>query len=73
MGGSLSGPGVALSRPWRIPVRLVVQHRLATRGWREPCRDPLIREDLPEGVHTMRVRISHAVRAHDVGPSSTEP
>jgi CHAD domain-containing protein len=55
VGGQSTGP-VGPSGP-EDPVQLLVQHRLATQLKELQRRDPLVRENLPEGVHTMRVGV----------------
>ena len=40
---------------WHDPVSALVQHRLQTQVRELVLRDPLAREDLPEGIHAMRV------------------
>jgi CHAD domain-containing protein len=53
--GPTSEP-VAPVRP-KDPVQQLVHHRLTTQLEELRRRDPLAREDLPEGVHTMRVAV----------------
>ncbi|WP_432476134.1 CHAD domain-containing protein [Nocardioides sp. GXQ0305] len=55
LGGEPS-PADAPSRA-KDPVQALVQHRLATQLGVLLRRDPLARENLPEGVHTMRVAV----------------
>lgn len=55
----LGGPPAPAAQPTRAkdPVQSLVQHRLATQLDVVVRRDPLAREDLPQGVHTMRVAV----------------
>jgi len=53
LGRPLDGPPDPL-RP-HDPVALLLQHRVAAQVRELVLRDPLAREDLPEGVHAMRV------------------
>jgi CHAD domain-containing protein len=55
----LGGPGAEPVAPSRGKdrVQLLVQHRLATQLDELRRRDPAARQDLPEGVHTMRVAV----------------
>ena len=47
--------GVAAPTRWHDPVTALVQHRLESQVHELVLRDPLAREDLPDGIHTMRV------------------
>lgn len=55
----LGGPTVEPAPPGRgtDPVSMLVQHRLSGQLAELRRREPLAREDLPEGVHTMRVAV----------------
>lgn len=51
-------PAVSSTTPptrWHDPVSALVQHRLQSQVFELVLRDPLAREDLPEGIHAMRV------------------
>lgn len=78
LGDQLPGPRVAAPRSKKDPVAALVQSRIADQLDTMLASDPLVREDLPDAVHAMRVatrrlRCALATYRPCLGRDVTEP